>query len=202
MPCFNEAVAPSPCLVCALLFLAQAADSPESALARIRSRVAVSPLTGDLTTVAGKYTSTPPDLGSGLSGEYLHLLPDGTYIYCEWADVEPLTILDKGTWRLSGPTVELSSDSDITWRPLHGCCSPLERQFLLFQRDDRKRDAILMGMGYALSYFEEQAKDDPRLMLLITGLTRAETYNQKSTARVKARLMKEAWRPEYFKPKP
>lgn len=38
--------------------------------------------------------------GSGLSGSELYLFDDDTYIYTEWADVEPETIYDKGRWTL------------------------------------------------------------------------------------------------------
>jgi hypothetical protein len=185
-------------LFCAFFFM-QAADSPEAALGRIRPRVAVGWVTENRESIAGKYTSTPKELGAGfLSGEDLHLFPDGTYIYCEWADVMPLTVLDKGTWHLSGLTIELTSDPDVTWKPLWGCCSPLERRYLLLRRAGRKRDALLMAMGYGLSGLEEDSKDDPDLMLLINGLLRAEAYDRRKATKVKSRLMKDAWRPEAF----
>jgi hypothetical protein len=125
-----------------------------------------------------------------LSGEELHLFPDGTYIYAEWSDVEPLTVLDKGTWRLSGLTLGLTSDSDVKWKPMWGCCSPLERQYLTLRRAGRKRDVVLMGMGYSLAGFEENSKDDPNLVLLVNGLLRTEVYNRERATKVKSRLMK------------
>jgi hypothetical protein len=188
-------------LLCPFLLIqaADAADSPEAAFARIRSRITVAPLTGSRSAIAGKYTSTPKELGdSFLSGEDLHLFPDGTYIYCEWSDVMPMTVLDKGTWRVSDPTVELTSDPDITWKPRWGCCSPLERRFLLVQRVGHKRDALLMGMSYGLSGFEEDSKDDPGLRLLNSGLLRTAIYDRGKAIRVRARLMNEAWRPDTF----
>jgi hypothetical protein len=184
------------------LLFGQAADSPEAALQRLRSRVAVAPLTGTGESIAGKYVNPPKEWtarwGGGLSGEDLHLFPDGTYIYCEWADVQPLTVYDKGVWRMSGLTIELTSDPEVTWGQ-SGWGSRLERRYLLLQRAGRKHDALLIGLGRALSSFESESKDDPDMMLLIAGLLRAEAYGQRKATKVKAQLMEYAWRPESFK---
>jgi hypothetical protein len=98
----------------------QLADSPEAEFQRLRSRVAVAPVAGARESIAGKYSNPSKESmaswgGGSLSGEDLYLFPDGAYIYCEWADVEPLTVHDKGTWNVSGLTIELASDPDVTW---------------------------------------------------------------------------------------
>ncbi|MGA2435063.1 MAG: hypothetical protein ABSG25_07225 [Bryobacteraceae bacterium] len=190
-------------LLCGLLF-AQVAESPEAVFQRLRSRIAIVPLAGERESIAGKYTSTPQELasywggGGFLSGEDLHLFPDGTYIYCEWADIEALTIYDKGTWLVAGLTIELTSDSEVTWGLGRGC-SKLQRHYLLLHRAGRKRDALLMGLGCALSGFEKDSKDDPGFMLLVNGLLRTEVYNRPKAEKMRTLLMKTAWHPEQFK---
>ena len=42
-----------------------------------------------LQRLAGKDSNPPKEFHGGLSGDDLYLFPDGTYIYCEWADIEP-----------------------------------------------------------------------------------------------------------------
>jgi hypothetical protein len=95
--------------------------------------------------------------------------------------------------------IELTSDPEVNWVP-NLCCSRVERRYLLLRRAGRKRDALMLGLGRALSNFESDAGDDPGLILLIEGLLRVEVYSRAKAAKVKAHLMKDAWRPEYFKP--
>ena len=192
---------PSCVLGAALLFL-QATDSPEAALQRVRSLVAVAPLIGNEESIAGRYTSAPKELtdriGPVTSGEDLHLFPDGTYTYCEWADIMPVTVYDKGMWRMSGLTIELTSDAEVRWGP-GGGCSRLQRRYLLFQRLGLTRDAVLMDLGCALSSLVKDSRD-PAFGLLVLGLLRTETYDRAKATKVRAELMKNAWRPQWFKP--
>ncbi len=156
-----------------LVFGGQNADktSTPSPLERLRAKVAVESLgVADTPRLAGHYTNPPKDLlrriGGVLSGDDLYLFPDGTYIYCEWADIQPLTIYDKGRWIFANGAVELKSDPDVTWDP----------------GADRT--------------------DNPELTLLYVAKGRDSTITRSKTAGVKARLLRESWRPEYFKTNP
>jgi hypothetical protein len=147
--------------------------------------------------IAGQYTSTSEELhrrvGGFLSGDDLYLFPDGTYIYSEWADIQCVTIYDKGTWAMTNGLVELKSGPEVTWIP------KLERQFLLVRR---KTQLVLVGIHRDLDYFEENAGDDPETMLYIVGKVRDKKLDKSVSAETKATLIQEAWRPEYFSPQP
>src|SRR5439155_210966 len=86
-----------------------------------------------------------------LRGEELYLFPDGTYIYCEWADIEPLTLRDKGAWKLADGLVVLTSDRDVTWDP------DTEPKYVAVRRRSHYHEILLVGIGRDLSYFEENA---------------------------------------------
>jgi len=181
-----------------LLLLAQAGIAAPDALQRIRSRIAVVLVEASVREVAGKYTSASDELashwggGGHLSGRELHLFPDGTYVYCEWADIEPLTVYDKGAWHLDMSVVGLVSDPEVTWGP------EAERRYLAVRRPGRKSDALLVGMERALSDFETEATDDPGFSLLLVGLLRTARYDPGKTGRIKAKLLEVGWKPGYL----
>src|SRR5947209_19022113 len=81
-------------------------------LERLRAHVHVEPVIGATAhEIAGHYSSNPKEIGrSPLSGNDLYLFPDGSYLYSEWGDLEPVTIRDKGTWAFSDGAVKLVSD--------------------------------------------------------------------------------------------
>ncbi len=181
-------------LLLAFLQITVSATSSEP-VERLRAHVAVDLITGvPASDIAGHYSSKPKELGrSALSGNDLYLFPDSSYLYLEWADVEPPTIRDKGTWAFSAGTVRLTSDPEVTWDP------DAERSYVVVHREARPREALLVGLSRALPYFEEKANGDPNFMLLPVANTRTESIAHKPAARVKAKLMREAWRPEYFR---
>src|SRR6266699_5616844 len=99
-----------------VLFLGQiGAGTPHvTPFDRLQAKVQVDPINGvSPQRLAGKYSNPPKEFHGGLSGDDLHLFPDGTYIYCEWADIMPVTVYDKGMWRMSGLTIELTSDAEV-----------------------------------------------------------------------------------------
>src|SRR5207245_283655 len=130
------------------------------------------------------------------SGDDLYLFPDGTYIYCEWADIEPLTVRDKGAWKLADGLVVLTSDRDVTWDP------DTEPKYVAVRRRSHYHEILLVGIGRDLSYFEENAKDDPETQLLVVAKERAKTFRPATAAKAKAELMKQSWRPAYFRAGP
>lgn len=176
-------------------------QSAASPLVRLRAKIPVDPVT-DLTPVkiAGQYENPGKELirriGGALSGDVLYIFPDNTYVYCEWADIMPTTVYDKGTWDISDGILKLTSSPKIAWNP------EVERRFLVVHRRSQAAEILLVGIDEKLPYFEEQAGDDPETMLLIVAKQRGNTISQAKTARLKAKLMRESWRPEYFRKQP
>ena len=80
----------------------------------------------------------------------------------------------------------LTSDSDVTWDP------GVERKYV----------AVFVGVGRDISYFEENAKDDPETQLFVVAKERTKTFRPATAAKAKAELMKQSWRPEYFRAGP
>lgn len=147
--------------------------------------------------LAGHYTGQTPELrsrvGPFLSGEDLYLFPDGSYLYCQSADLMAETIYDKGRWLASEGALSLTSDSDVRWQP------QVERHHLLVRRAGRKTEVMVVGVPRGFKYFEERAARDPELMLLIVGMARVEVFGGNRWNSVKAHLMKEAWNPDFFR---
>jgi len=189
-------------LIALLLVLTQAQASPApsaaTAVARLRAKLPVVALTNpSATQLAGHYTSTPKELGEHigggfLSGDDLYLFPDGTYIYCEWADVMPTIIVDKGRWTFEDGVVALRSDPDIKWH------TRLERYFVAVRRVSHPHEAFLVGIERALAEFEENAKDGPGFMLLVVGKKREQAITPAQTPRLERKLMRESWRPDFY----
>jgi hypothetical protein len=170
----------------------------QEALARLRAKLAVEPVTDtSLARLAGQYTSSSEELrrrvGGFLSGNDLYLFADRSYIYCEWADIEPDTIHDKGAWQVRDGFLELKTSADVTWKP------KVEREYIIVHRASRPDEIVLVGAKDGLSYFEQNAGDDPELMLLIVSKVRNTPFTRSKSAKLKARLMRESWRPEYFR---
>jgi hypothetical protein len=111
--------------ILAIFFVFGQVSTPSSgpqALERLRAKVSIKSVAdASIERLAGHYANTSKELGERvggfLSGDDLYLFPDGTYIFCEWSDVSPVTISDKGTWTLAKNSVELKSGPEITWDP-------------------------------------------------------------------------------------
>jgi len=180
-----------------LLLQLVSGQSTTGPLSSIRAKISVESLPNlSGIQIAGQYANPSQELikrtGPPLSGEILYIFPDNSYVYCEWADIMPNTVVDKGIWSLNGDILELKSDPEVVWDP------KLERKFLAVRRPPHKDEILLMGLKKSLSYFDKHAGDDPELMLLIVTLARKEPVSQAATAGLKAKLMREAWRPDYF----
>ena len=105
----------------------------------------------------------------------------------------PDTIYDKGTWSLTGAFHELKSDTKITWDP------ELERKFLAVRRRSNPNEILLVGIERDIRYFEENAGDDPEFMLLINSKGRERMLSRSETTNLKAKLMRQSWRPGFFR---
>jgi hypothetical protein len=190
-------------LVTFLIFLLHLVSSQSAShpLDRIRAKTAVDPV-ASLTSpqIAGQYANPSKELiklvGPPLRGNNLYIFPDNTYVFCKWADIMQNTVYDKGTWSFSDSVIELKSDPEIRWDP------ELERKFLVIHRSSHPEEILLVGIETELSSFEKKAGDDPETMLLIVGKQREKTISRTEIAKLRARLMREAWRPASFRKQP
>lgn len=169
----------------------------ETSFARLRSKIDVERVGAPtINSVSGHYSSSPEELRKSvvpLSGDDLYLFPDGSYLYLEWSDIPPTTIRDKGKWAVSGSEITLTSDPDIKWKP------QAERHYLLVHRRAHPDEVLAVGTDSDSRYFEEQAKDDPEFMLLLVSKARINRISEKDTDELKKKLIRDAWRPEFYK---
>lgn len=169
-------------------------------LERLRTKVPVESLvSADSSGIAGHYANPPRELakqlGGVLDGNDLYLFLDGTYIYCEWADIQPLTIYDKGRWTFVNGTVELKSDPDVRWDPR------IDRTYVAIRRLSQKKEVLLVGVHSELARFETESQENSEQTLLYVAKKRDGAITRSNTAKVKARLMRESWHPQDFKEK-
>jgi len=174
----------------------QAPPSPDDSFERVRSRFDIERI-GNLTTqaVAGLYGSSPDEVREHIvpfSGNELYLFPDRSYIDLFWSDIPPRTIQDKGHWVVSDGGIDLTSDSEVTWSPV------TERRYLLLRRHSHPQEILAIGVKHDIPYFEKNAGSYPEFQLLIGSKTRIAEISLKSTARLKQKLMREAWRPDFY----
>lgn len=171
-----------------------AADALKRLTARLPVALVHAPRPADL---AGRYTGQTGELrgrvGPFLSGEDLYLFPDGTYIYCEWSDIMPTTIHDKGQWTTKDGIVEFVSDAGITWDP------ELDRRHVVLRRASRETEVMIVAVPSDVEYFEKNAGEDAELMLLIVGMARTEMLPEETFSAVKTQLLREAWDPTFFR---
>src|SRR4029450_7956731 len=79
---------------------------------------------------------------------------DRSYISAERADIFPRTIYDKGTWRLDGGAIVMTSDADVTWK------GESDRRFLVLRRD-ATGTPFLFGVDDAVSRCAELVAEPP-----------------------------------------
>lgn len=147
--------------------------------------------------LAGQYTNPSEELSKRvppMGSEKLFVFPDKTYIFTFETDIPPDTISDKGTWILNGDTLELQSDKDVMWKSKR-----VERQHLVVRRRGHNDELFLVGIGRNLSYFEENAKDDPEFQFLLDSLKREKAITAEETGPLRKRLMKEKWQPKFYR---
>jgi hypothetical protein len=145
--------------------------------------------------VAGKYSYPPEEIrkraGPPMSGNDLYLFPDKTYVYCEWGDILPNTIYDKGNWSFSKGILDLKSDLELPWN------TDPDWRFLVVHRSSHA-DEILLVEIESLPYFEKKAGRDPEFMLLLVAKQRESVINATEGPQLKVGLMREAWKPDSF----
>jgi hypothetical protein len=173
-------------------------SSAHNPIERLQAKVSVESVdTAETSKISGHYKTSSKELvrrmGGFLDGNDLYLFPDGTFIYCEWSDIQPVIIDDKGSWAPGNGLIELKSDPEVTWKPDD------DRTYIAVRRRPNHKEVLLVGIQSDLPRFEESAQDDPELTLLLSSKKREDTFNRAGAARLKASLLREAWRPEYFK---
>jgi len=183
-------------VLCLHLVGGQSAPSP---IERLRAKIPIDPI-ANLTPIefAGQYANPSKEVmkswgGGTLSQDTLYIFPDKTYIYCEWLDIMPTTVVDKGIWSLTDGILELKSDPEITWNP------KLERKFLAVRRPSHKSEILLVGIERDIRNLEENTEDDHEFTLLLYSKGRDRILSRSETRQLKAKLMRESWRPEYFR---
>jgi hypothetical protein len=164
---------------------------PADCLRRIEARVAVELVVAQENAIVGMWSQ-----GDGLSGSKLYLFEERSYIYTEWADIEPETIYDKGHWTTGRGALNLVPDSDVTW------VRPFSRRYLTL-RSPRLAGTLLFGIDREIELFERLVGDEPAeamTWLRLSSLRRQHGWAVGESLRVKADLMERSWRPDYFKP--
>jgi hypothetical protein len=164
--------------------------TPADCLKRISARVAATLVQPDRAAVVGVRSSE-----SGLLGSDLRRFADSTYVYTEWADIEPETIYDKGTWAVGGGLLTLSPDADVSWDP------GSDRRYLFLREKGRVR-TLLFGVDRSIEAFEGLVADEPRharTWLRLRSLQRTRRWTEGEEAAVKADLTARCWNPAHFK---
>jgi hypothetical protein len=188
------------CSVAIALLLPQSSDTKteRTPLERLQAKIDVvsvpnltpSELAGQSTNPSEELNKRVPRMGSAT----FFVFPDRRYIFTFVTDVPPDTISDKGTWRLSGDTLELQSDRDVTWKSKH-----VERQHLVVRRRGHNDEVFLVGTGWRLSYFEKNAKKDPEFQFLLDSQKRVKAIAAEEIGPLRKRLMEEKWQPRFYK---
>lgn len=160
-------------------------------LRRIGTRAAVTLEDASPRELAGVWTN-----GGGLAGSTLHLFADGTYIFSQWADIQPETIYDKGRWNVRQGVVRMSSDREITWDP------ESDRRYLCLKHDEL--GLVLLGIDVSLQRLEELADANPDLgsgsdWLGTFSFTRSRRLSLRQERSIRAQLFRDSWKPQYFK---
>lgn len=163
---------------------------PRDCLEAVTARTSASLADVSDLELAGVWTN-----GGGLAGNILYLFPDRTYIYTEWADIQPETIYDKGHWQVAGGVLLMRPDADVFWTPRS------DRRYLCLESG--QQGLLLLGIDLAVGWFTELAEEHPEIAtpvewLQATALKREKRLNGRDGRLLKTSLLKRSWRPDYF----
>jgi len=155
----------------------------------------------------GHYCNPGPSIqgcrygNAALSGDDLFLFPDSTYVFARWCDIMPLTIHGKGVWSVSNGIVRLMDDCQI--RSKHYGAPPV---FLAVILTNTSRPGIFTNViANRLFLIEDERcvfRDYIRREetdLILGGLERSGPISRKEMKALKSKLMKESWRPDFFR---
>ena len=138
--------------------------------------------------------------GDGLSGSFLYLFEDGSYINTQWADIEPETIYDKGHWDILNDVIRLNPDGDVVWAPRS------DRRFLCLKPDEQD-GYHLLGTDLAVGRFQQLSDEKPELgtgdeWLLTLTFRHERSLTLQQGRLLKTKLLQSSWKPDYFLPQP
>lgn len=139
----------------------------------------------DVGDLAGMYSRESPQLakriGGFLSGSNLYLLPDGRFIYTEWADVAPESVYETGTWKIVGSSLLLDRTEPVSGlRPL---CDSVFIPFQLTDEDSGTTAIRAIGQTCNWHEFLSDAKEgDAFFALLMNSLELVEPIEDQRAA--------------------
>ena len=147
---------------------------------------------------AGHYSLSPEvarRAGSPMTGDHLYLFPDGSYLYTEWGCLLPETIADKGTWAFADGRIKLASDQTVSQKQARR-----DRTFFpLSVEVGGTRQLFVLGFPRDYHYFREHTAPPNDFMFLLCARARIAVFSASDAAATKARLMKTAWNPNFFR---
>ena len=126
--------------------------------------------------------------GGGLEGKELYLFPDRSYVYTQWADIMPETLMDKGQWTLEGGGLVFTPDPDVTW-PQRS-----DRRFVAVRAKDESRD-LLFGLERSFDLLQKilgGQEVHAASTISIMALKRQGDIDASTGPAFKARLLKRA----------
>jgi hypothetical protein len=130
---------------------------------------------------AARYSAETPQTAGiigGTSGDSLYLFRDGSYLYVEWADILPETMMDQGRWSLQGGLLVLGSDGVSSDKG-----SLQDVQYVAFCPPGSGRRALrIIGRDHQLGMLEDHftkdpgSADDRRFLVMLYSRERLEEY--------------------------
>lgn len=164
----------------------------------VPSAAAATPESDAGTFFAGHYAVSPEvarRAGPSLTGDHLYLFPDMSYLYTEWGCLMPETIADRGTWRFGAGCITLDSDKSVSQKHARH-----DRSFVALSVElHGVRQLFLLGLPRAYAYFREHTSPPDDFMFHICSRWRIAQFTESDAPSTKARLMKTAWNPSFFK---
>lgn len=130
-------------------------------------------------------------LSTGLESREYCLLPDRSYFYTESADIMRPTIYDKGAWSIEDGMIRL--DSDFKEAPRH------EVALLPLTVSGK---TVLFGRDLAYTFLTEQQEKkggDGAHTFEFWAFPKGASITAAEAPALKEKLMKERWRPDFFK---
>ena len=167
------------------------ACAPEECLRRINAIAPVRELRLTEAALPGEYVG-----GDGLlSGRILYVFGDRTYIYCDWTDVQPETIYAKGRWSLDKGVLVFKTDSAVTWKRVL-----IDHRHMAVRLYPGPPTVLLVGIDDELVFAERYAPTSGNAAgyVRFIGFTQKRPLTPGETGAIRTRLMKDAWRPDYF----
>ncbi|PKO19821.1 hypothetical protein CVU37_02195 [candidate division BRC1 bacterium HGW-BRC1-1] len=148
-------------------------------------------------SVAGYYADPGPTKKGALSGFDLYLFPDETFIYLEWADIMPRTIMSKGAWALENGYVALHDDGE-TSKPHERQPSPSVWLPLVVDLGTTQIPCLMDGQWWYGDFMENPRESGDPSSIIWSSLEKSSDLPISETTALKADLKRKHWRPHYL----